>query len=67
MYSKIAEEEDDRMVERWQKDAEGIIIFVCSGLFIQIVVHINCDPDIDRPILCCRCRTGRCVDSGHQA
>ena len=28
MYSKIAEEEDDKMVERWQKDAEGIIIFV---------------------------------------
>ena len=28
MYSTIAEEEDDKMVERWQKDAEGIIIFV---------------------------------------
>jgi hypothetical protein len=28
MYSKIAEEEDNKMVERWQKDAEGMIIFV---------------------------------------
>jgi len=28
MYSNIAEEEDNKMVERWQKDAEGIIIFV---------------------------------------
>ena len=28
MYSKIAEEEDNKVVERWQKDAEGIIIFV---------------------------------------
>jgi len=28
MYSKIAEEEDNKMAERWQRDAEGIIIFV---------------------------------------
>ena len=35
MYSKIAEEEDDKMVERWQKDAEGIIIFVRSDSYFQ--------------------------------
>jgi hypothetical protein len=29
LYSKLAVEEDNKMVERWQKDAEGIIIFVC--------------------------------------
>ena len=28
LYSKIAEEEDNKMVGRWQKDAEGIVIFV---------------------------------------
>jgi hypothetical protein len=28
MYSKAAEEEDKEMAERWQKDAEGIVIFV---------------------------------------
>ena len=28
IYSKEAEEEDDKMVERWQKDADGILIFV---------------------------------------
>ena len=28
LYSEIAEEEDNKMAERWQKDAEGIIIFV---------------------------------------
>jgi hypothetical protein len=28
MYSKLAEEDDNKMAERWQKDAEGIIIFV---------------------------------------
>jgi hypothetical protein len=28
IYSKVAEEEDRKMVERWQKDADGILIFV---------------------------------------
>ena len=28
IYSKIAEEEDNKMAERWQKDADGIIIFM---------------------------------------
>lgn len=28
MYSKAAEEEDYNMVERWQKDADRILIFV---------------------------------------
>ena len=28
IYSKIAEEEDSRMGDRWQKDANGILIFV---------------------------------------
>jgi hypothetical protein len=28
MYREMTEEEDNKMAERWQKDAEGIIIFV---------------------------------------
>jgi hypothetical protein len=28
MYSKIAEQDDITMAERWQKDADGILIFV---------------------------------------
>jgi hypothetical protein len=28
MYLKKAEEEDNKMVERWQRDAEGICLFV---------------------------------------
>lgn len=34
MYSKLAEEEDNKMVDRWQKEAEGILIFVspCVGI-----------------------------------
>jgi hypothetical protein len=33
IYSKIAEEEDDKKVELWQKNAEGIIVFVCPSFF----------------------------------
>jgi hypothetical protein len=39
MYSTIAEEEDSKMVERWQKDTEGIIIFVRPNIFFQVVVR----------------------------
>jgi len=28
MYSKMAEEGDNKMVERWQRDADGILVFV---------------------------------------
>jgi hypothetical protein len=28
MYVKMSEEEDNKMVDRWQKDAGGILIFV---------------------------------------
>jgi hypothetical protein len=33
MYSNISDEEDNKVAERWQKDAEGTIIFVRSGPF----------------------------------
>jgi hypothetical protein len=40
MYSKAAEDEDNKMAERWQKDAEGILIFVslrrvCRSFFVH--------------------------------
>ena len=41
MYSKIAEEEDNKMIERWQRDSEGIIIFVRNICF-RVVVRTNC-------------------------
>jgi len=28
MYSRMAEEEDNKMVERWQRDADGILVLV---------------------------------------
>jgi hypothetical protein len=37
IYSKAAEEEDNKMVERWQKDADGILIFVSPHIVIYIL------------------------------
>ncbi len=30
-YSKMAEEDDNKMAECWQKDADGVLIFVSSA------------------------------------
>ncbi|KAH9987806.1 hypothetical protein BJV77DRAFT_770288 [Russula vinacea] len=38
IYSKTAKEEDDKMVDRWQKDADGILIF--TGLFSAAVAAL---------------------------
>ncbi|KAH9987827.1 hypothetical protein BJV77DRAFT_1070393 [Russula vinacea] len=38
VYSKAAEEEDNKTVERWQKDADGILIF--TGLFSAAVAAL---------------------------
>jgi hypothetical protein len=39
------------MVERWQKDADGILIFVSPRLGIRLSLYINRNT-IDRSILC---------------
>jgi hypothetical protein len=31
MYVKMSQEEDNKMADRWQKDADGILIFVSSS------------------------------------
>ena len=55
MYSKAADEEDNKMVERWQKDADGILFFVSPHVGIRLSLRINWNT-IDRSILCCsRC------------
>ncbi|KAH9978304.1 hypothetical protein BJV74DRAFT_143291 [Russula compacta] len=38
MYSKFAEEEDNKMTDRWTKDADGILIF--TGLFSASVAAL---------------------------
>ena len=35
IYSRAAEEEDNRMVMRWQRDADGILIFVSPHVGID--------------------------------
>jgi hypothetical protein len=37
MYMKVGEEEDNKIAERWQGDAEGIFYFVSPC----IVIHAN--------------------------
>ena len=41
MYTKVAEDEDNKMVETWQKDAKGILIFVSHSIEIHIILCIN--------------------------
>jgi hypothetical protein len=36
IYSKAAEDEDNKRVEHWQKDAEGIVIFVSPCVDIHM-------------------------------
>ena len=44
MYSKIGEEEDNKMVERWQKDAKEILLFVSPvSPFMQIHHELECN------------------------
>ena len=52
MYSKAAEDEDNKMADRWQKDADGILIFVSLRVGISSFLSQHA---LDRFILCCRC------------
>ena len=61
IYSKAAEDEDNKMVDRWQKDADGILFFVSPRVGIRLSFHINRNT-IDWSILrCSRCPP--CCDS----
>ena len=39
MYLKIGEEEDNKMVEHWQKDAKEILLFVSPRVVIHAIHH----------------------------
>ena len=39
MYSKLSKEEDDELVDRWQKDADGILIFVSPSVDVHTNAH----------------------------
>ena len=47
MYTKAAEDEDNKMVESWQKDADGILIFVSHVSEFILSVH---KPEHYRPV-----------------
>ena len=36
IYSNTAEKEDNKMAERWQRDAQGILIFVSPHVAFRI-------------------------------
>ena len=65
IYSKAADEEDNKMVERWQKDAEGILIFVSRRFAICLFFYINWNV-IDWSILCCSCCSTCCHRPGRE-
>jgi hypothetical protein len=41
MYVKMAEEEDNKMAERWKADADGILIFVSASNISSYTAYIN--------------------------
>jgi len=41
LYSKIAEEDDNKMTDRRQKDADGILIFVSDDLDAILIAPPN--------------------------
>ena len=61
IYSKAAEEEDNKMVERWQRDADGILIFVSPRIDIRLSLHMSWNT-VDRSIFCIS-RSIACCDS----
>jgi hypothetical protein len=41
MYSKMAEEEDNKMADHWQKDADGILIFVSPHVWFRVIIRLD--------------------------
>ena len=66
IYSNVAKDEDNKMVERWQKDADGILIFVSSCVGIHDLLCVNWST-IDRSILSRSCCTPFCYRPGPEA
>ncbi len=65
IYSKIAEKDDDKRVERWQRDAQGILIFV-SLLLTSVQPPYQLET-LDWPLLYRPRDIGHHVGSGPQA
>ena len=61
MYTKITGEEDKKMVDRWQAEADGILIFVSLSLLFSHIVRTR-SLVIDRSIFCRRRRISRNIN-----
>jgi len=65
MYSKVTQEEDNKLAERWQKALEGLLVFVSPHFTPQFCIPQS--EIIDWLILChCRC-IARSHNPGPQA
>ena len=40
MYSKVTQEEDNKLAERWQKGLDGLLVFV-SPRFTPHILHVS--------------------------
>jgi hypothetical protein len=69
MYVKMTEEEDNKIAERWQKDADGILIFVCPPITLYTAVQLSLTSlnIIDWSVLCCSRRIDYGIHTGPQA
>lgn len=65
IYSKIAEKDDNKRAERWQKDAQGILIFVSPHFASHIAPCVN-GKTLDRSVLYRRRDIGHHVGPGPQ-
>jgi hypothetical protein len=66
MYSKIVEKDDNALAERWQKDADGIIIFVSAQVRFYAIACIN-RKSIGGFILCSYLHIPLNIDSGPES
>jgi hypothetical protein len=67
MYLKMAEDEDNKMTDRWQKDADGILIFVSAYIALHSPSEVTNMNTVDWFILgFCR-GIGRGLSPGPQA
>ena len=48
VYSKTADDEDNKTVDRWQKDAKGVLIFVSP--FVRIHLYYSHKLEYYRPV-----------------
>ena len=65
MYLEMAEEEDKKMAESWQADADRILVFV-SYIVLHNQYHLSA-LDIDRSVLRCSCNIGCGLGTGPSA